>query len=265
MPKIQITLTPPESKRLIGKAVAALPEVKRAFRRGLVIIGVGSTNAYVVEELFGNKIEKERFLAGVVLPRGTCVVPEEVRLPQVIIRRGKVVDMRLEEAADLLQPGDIVIKGANAIDASGTAGIFLASKRGGTIGRLLGHIAARGVDLIIPVGLEKFVPGSVSEISRKAGILRFDYARGCAVGIMPVKGKIITEIEAVKILTGAEAQVMGKGGISGAEGSVTLLIEGSRPQLMKVKSILKEIEGERPLKVEPACSSCTRKECFLHP
>ncbi|MFN4132916.1 MAG: hypothetical protein ACK4GQ_00885 [Candidatus Hadarchaeales archaeon] len=265
MPQIQITLTPPESKRLIGKGVAALPEVKAAFRDGLIIIGVGSTNAYVVEELLGKKIEKERFLAGVILPKGACVVPEDGRLPPVIIKKGKVVDMKIEEAADHLQPGDVVIKGANALDASGTAGIFLASKRGGTIGQLLGYIAARGVEFIIPVGLEKFIPGSVDDVSRKTGIFKFDYARGCAVGMMPVKGRIITEIEAVKILTGAEAHVMGKGGISGAEGSVTLLIEGSASQLKKVKAILRQIEGEKPLKVETSCSSCDRKDCFLHP
>jgi len=32
----QIALTPSESKRLIAKAVASLPEVKRAFENGLI-------------------------------------------------------------------------------------------------------------------------------------------------------------------------------------------------------------------------------------
>jgi len=46
--KLSFTLTPSESKRLIGKGVAALPEVKNA--RRIIIIG-GSTNGYVVEEI----------------------------------------------------------------------------------------------------------------------------------------------------------------------------------------------------------------------
>lgn len=264
MPQAQISLTPPESKRLIAKAVAGLPEVKRALKDGTVVISVGSTNAYVVEELVGKKIEKERFLAGVILPKGTCVIPEDRRMPPVIIRKGKVVSMKIEEIAETLHPGDVVIKGANAIDSSGTAGIFLASKRGGTIGLLLGYIVSRGVELIIPVGIEKFIPGVISDVSREAGISRASYATGCAVGIMPVRGRVITEVEAVKILTGAEALVMGKGGISGAEGSVTLLVKGTDVQLREMRAILKQIKGEEPLRVDTDCSSCGKMDCFLH-
>ena len=53
--KLSFTLTPSESKRLIGKGVAALPEVKNA--RRITIIG-GSTNGYVVEEILQQKIDR---------------------------------------------------------------------------------------------------------------------------------------------------------------------------------------------------------------
>ncbi|MBW2262654.1 MAG: hypothetical protein JRG91_11825, partial [Deltaproteobacteria bacterium] len=43
------TLTVAESKRLIAKGVAAIPEVARARREGTLIVGRGSTNAYVLE------------------------------------------------------------------------------------------------------------------------------------------------------------------------------------------------------------------------
>ena len=72
---VQITLTPAESKRLIAKAVVNLGEIKKAFKNGIIVIGVGTTNAYVAEELLGQKIERERFVAGVVIPRGTFVLP----------------------------------------------------------------------------------------------------------------------------------------------------------------------------------------------
>ena len=58
MPQIQVTLTPAESKRLIAMGVAALPEVKRALREGIVIVAVGTTNARVAEELLGRKIDR---------------------------------------------------------------------------------------------------------------------------------------------------------------------------------------------------------------
>ena len=45
--------TPAESKRLIGRAVARLPEVKAAMENDLIVVAHGSTNVYVFEELMG--------------------------------------------------------------------------------------------------------------------------------------------------------------------------------------------------------------------
>jgi hypothetical protein len=235
---------------LIAKAVAVLPEVKRALKKGTVFIGVGTTNACVAEEILGRKIERNRYIAGVVLPRGTCTLPRERRLRAVILRKGKVGKVKLADVLDSLTSEDVIIKGANAIDARGVAGIFLASKSGGTIGRVLGHVKARGANLIIPVGLEKFIPGSIAEVSKSVGISRFGYATGCPVGIMPVSGKIVTEIEAIKILTGARAVVMGAGGVSGAEGSVTLAVTGTATQLGAVEKLVSKLKGETFPKVE---------------
>ena len=55
-------LTPPESKRLIAKAVARLPEVERARQDGEIAIGHGATNVYVVEEIFGECPDRDRYL-----------------------------------------------------------------------------------------------------------------------------------------------------------------------------------------------------------
>ena len=243
--QIQITLTPAESKRLIAKAVAKLEEVRKAFKNGIIIIGVGTTNACVAEELLGRKIERERFVAGVVLPKGTYVVPAEKRLKEIIIRKGKVIDAKMSDVLSELTSSDVFIKGANAIDATGTAGIFMAGQRGGTIGRALGTIRSRGVNLIIPVGLEKFTPGSVKDVAPLAGMDKFAFSTGVPVGIMPVHGKVITELEAIKILFGAEAIVMGKGGVSGAEGAVTLLVRGTTKQLNNVRRFVGALKGER--------------------
>lgn len=243
MPQAQITLTPLESKRLIAKAVAKLPEVQSAMREGVVVVGVGTTNACVVEELLGEKIDHDRFMAGRVLPEGTSVLPREQRLKEVVIERGKAVDARMDEVLPRLGPKDVFIKGANALDAMGTAGIFLAGEGGGTIGRALGTLKLKGVKLVIPVGLEKFIPGRVEEVAELAGTERFDFSTGVPVGLMPVRGKIVTELEAVKILTRARARVMGKGGIKGAEGAVTLLVEGTGEQIEDLKKLVQEIKA----------------------
>jgi len=262
MPNIQVTLTPAESKRLIAKAVAALPEVKRALRQGTIVIGLGTTNARVAEELLGKKIESEKFVAGVVLPKGTCVVPHERRIGNIIIRGGKLIKSKLDDILLELTAGDVFIKGANALDASGTAGVLLASRRGGTLGRSLGTIMARGVTFIIPVGLEKFIPGSIQRVSRTTGIFRVSYATGYPSGIMPIAGKVITELEAFEILTGAGAIAMGKGGISGAEGSVTLLVQGTQKQLSKARKLVNGIKGEPGTKVETNCRTCKLPDCW---
>lgn len=242
--QIQITLTPAESKRLIAKAVVKLEEVRKAFKNGVIIIGVGTTNACVAEELLERKIERERFVAGMVLPRGTYVLPVEKRLKEIIIRKGNVIDAKMGDVLPELSSSDVFIKGANALDASGTAGVFMAGHRGGTIGRALGTLMSRGVNLIIPVGLEKFIPGSIKNIAPLAGMDKVTFSTGVPVGIMPVHGKIITELDAIQILSGAEAMMMGKGGVSGAEGAVTLLVSGSQKQLRKVRQLVETVKGE---------------------
>ncbi len=68
-------LTPAESKRLIAKAVADMEEVKRAKESGKLLIGHGSTNVYVVEEVLGKgKVaelwKREFYVSGAIL-RGT--------------------------------------------------------------------------------------------------------------------------------------------------------------------------------------------------
>ena len=247
---VQITLTPAESKRLIAKAVVKLSEIKKAFKNGIIVIGVGTTNAYVAEELLGQEIEHERFVAGVVLPKGTCVLPAERRLKEIVIRKGKIIDAKMDDVLPELTSGDVFLKGANALDFSGTAGVLIAGKGGGTIGRSLGTIMSKGVNLIIPVGLEKFIPGSIKNVAPLAGMDKVIFSTGTPVGMMPIHGKVITELEAIKILSGAEAIVMAKGGVSGAEGAITLMVRGTPKQLRQVTLLAKAVKGENPLTIK---------------
>ena len=47
----QYPLTPAAGKRLIAKALAEHPTVKRALRDGCLVIVAGTTNGYVAEEI----------------------------------------------------------------------------------------------------------------------------------------------------------------------------------------------------------------------
>ena len=255
--KIVITLTPSESKRLIAKGVKNLEEVQRALKQGTVIITLGTTNSYVVEEILndvpesgsGEKIDKKRYAAGITTARGLCVLPKEDRIDEVILKNGKISDENTEEAIENLSAGDAFIKGANALDATGTAGILMANRAGGTIGSALGTVMARGVHFIIPVGIEKTIPYSITEAAKRVGIEKCYKSTGWPVGLMPVHGRVITELDALKILGAEDAFPIGAGGVEGGEGSVVICIEGSIEKLDGLMTLITQIKGEPPVKV----------------
>lgn len=227
MKQIQITLKPSESKRIIAMGVEKLPVIKEAMENGIILIALGSTSAYVAEELTGRKIDHAMYGAGYI-DGTTTVVPLDKRLPAIALRNGREVESA--NILDEMGASDVVIKGANALDHYGVAGVMMAHPKGGTTGSMLGTITARGIHLVIPVGLEKSIPYSVMEISKRAGILRSTRATGLPVGIMPLPGTVVTEVEALKLLGAGDAFPIGAGGINGGEGSITLCVTGERAE-----------------------------------
>ncbi|MEW6723349.1 MAG: hypothetical protein AB1331_00295 [Bacillota bacterium] len=53
MPSIQVTITVPEGKRLIARAICRLPEVTQAYAAGRILLKGGTTVSAVSEELAG--------------------------------------------------------------------------------------------------------------------------------------------------------------------------------------------------------------------
>lgn len=253
--KILITLTPSESKRLIAKGVTNLEEVQRALKHGTVIITLGTTNAYVAEEILNalssseRGIDRQRYAAGVITSEGTCIVPKAEREKEVLITDGEISDEGIENAIEVLSPEDVFIKGANALDASKTAGILMAHAAGGTIGAALGTVMARGVNFIIPVGIEKTIPYSITEAAKRVGQGRFYKSVGKPVGLMPVHGTVITEVEALKILGADAAFPIAAGGVDGGEGSVVICAEGSTAKMDELMALITQIKGEASAKV----------------
>ena len=253
--KILITLTPSESKRLIAKGVTNLEEVQRALTHGTIIITLGTTNAYVAEEILNalpgseREIDKQRYAAGVITSEGTCIVPKADREKEVLITDGKISNEDVEKAIEVLSPEDVFIKGANALDATKTAGILMAHAAGGTIGAALGTVMARGVNFIIPIGIEKTIPYSITEAAKRVGKGRFYKSMGKPVGLMPVHGTVITEVDALKILGADAAFPIAAGGVSGGEGCVVICAEGSTAKMDELMAIITQIKGEASTKV----------------
>ena len=253
--KILIALTPSESKRVIAKGVKNLEEVQRALKQGTVIIGLGTTNAYVADEILSelsgaNKIDKQRYAAGVITDKGTCVVTKEEREKDIIIKNGVVSrEESIENAIEELSAEDVFIKGANALDAYGNAGILLAHTAGGTIGSAIGTVMARGVNFIIPVGIEKMIPYSITAAAKRVGKGRFFKSVGMPVGLIPVYGTVITEIEALILLGAEDAFTISAGGVAGGEGSVVICAEGSAESMEDLMRVITQIKGEAPVNV----------------
>jgi hypothetical protein len=241
--KRQFVLTVAESKRLIAKAIAALPEIQEAMENRTVVVATGTTNAYVLEELLGKKIDKRAYRSGITTPKEPEKNPEPVtdRIPDNVFIKGEVAPQydRVTIAPDL-KKGDIYIKGANALNYyDDVAGILIGGMDGATIGNTIGHIIGKQVHLIIPVGLEKLTYEDINELHFLASEEDYEGPR-----MWPIVGTIITEIEALDVLTGVDAYLYSAGGIAGAEGAVRILIEGTDDEVKETLELIESIKGE---------------------
>ncbi|MCX5808136.1 MAG: hypothetical protein NTX36_01980 [Proteobacteria bacterium] len=252
-------LTVAESKRLIGKAVAQMPIVKNALANGMVIIIKGTTNAYVADEITGQKASHAAYVTGRIEPeKGGKLLPKVKAVNHIILEKGKVVDIPLADAAKKLKAGDVVIKGANALDyKKKLAAVNILDPSGGTTGITMPFIVARKVHLVIPVGLEKLVAGDLVDLTLKmrepmeslpvpSGLSSAPFPGHILPSLWLLTGEIVTELEAIKLLTGAPAFQSSAGGISGAEGSVWLVFRGTKDQVTKALSLVHSIQGEPP-------------------
>lgn len=245
--KAIVVLNPSESKRLIAKAVVRLSPVKKAYEKGRIIIIGSTTNAFVVEELTGQKTNKYYFAAGIVSHGKLGANPPEVRLKAFVCKDGVQQDIHPNDMVKEFSAEDVYIKSANAVDPDGNVGILMSADTGGTIGAALGILNARGCHLITPVGLEKMIP-CVIKASNKCGNQTFLKSMGDPVGYMPiVNSTVITEIEALRILASVETCHIASGGVSGSEGAVTLVMEGTKEQIDNGFEIVEGVKGEPPI------------------
>ncbi len=244
-----VVLNPAASKRLLGKAVAALPEVQKAYANGRLSVSGGSTSVFVLEELTGERVEAYRYCAGMVVDGVLSSSQVEDRVPTAFFVRGEKVVMETQSFFDTFEKGDVVIKGANAVDPQGNVGVLAANNQGGTVGSILSFLAVRGIPLIAPVGLEKSI-ASVAEAVNGWGQLTLSKSMGLTVWLYPVTSAlVVTEIQALGILAGVKARHIAGGGIAGSEGAVVLLLEGYEDNLNKAWDIVQSVKDEPQIKV----------------
>jgi hypothetical protein len=287
--RAQVVLTPPESKCLISKAIARMDVVKKAAAEGTIVIHASSTTYFLVRELTGDVPRTDHWVHGGVYPQGLCTEvgasrkptqapppPDPKAPPQkfnadwfpfkwVIKDHKRTSGIALGKILEKIRPDDVYVKGCNAVDAQFRAGVLFGHAGGGTIARVMGAQAQKGFNVILAVGLEKFIPGTILQAAKAtARNEEFDYGMGMPCGLYPVKvGTTVTEIQAVEILSGgAKAVPIAAGGLGGAEGAVVLAIEGNKAQVSRIIGFVEECKGVRLPQARPVpCNLCSSPDC----
>jgi len=250
----QFQITPAAGKRLIAKALNNHPTIKKALKSGTVVIIAGTTNGYIAEEILSSRgqvgdFSRSRFFRGIVLPphgltsesgrlKDETGFPGDVILVDGVWMKG----LTIFDVISDLKEGDVILKGANALDVSNKkAAIYIGHPQGGTIGAALQAVVGRRVQLFLPVGLEKRVDSDLDNLALK---LNAPGAHGPR--LLPVFGEVFTEIEAILSLTGAKAEIVAAGGVAGAEGSIWLAVSGTSQEIEDAQKLIKSVSKEPP-------------------
>lgn len=248
----QFIVTPAMGKRLIGRALAAHPTIQTVLTHGTLVIIAGTTNGYVAEEILsklgqGDGFSRQGFRRGLIVPPGCSVPAQAGAFPGDVVlvrgqwQRGKTIfDM-----ADGLKAGDVILKGANALDLRrGQAAVLIADPQCGTSAPAIRAVVGRRVEMIVPVGLEKRVSEDIADLAELA-----NSPTGVGPRLLPLPGKVFTELDAVAVLTGATARLLSAGGVYGAEGALWLAVTGTAEQVQAAGALIRSLANEPPCQV----------------
>jgi hypothetical protein len=255
----QVVLTPAESKKLIAKAIARSPVVQTAAESGIVALHPSSSTYFIVEEIMGTRPKTNYWVCGVVTPKGMCVemamvlgdgyTPREESTDPGTLKATWIIEngkMSTEESLSSLLyrmgPGDVYIKGVNAIDPAGNVGVLFGME--GSLGYIYAAQKKRKFTVVYPAGLEKLIPLPIKEAAKEAKFKRFEAGMGMPVGLFPCPpGLTITEIGAIEMLSGAKAIPIAAGGLGGAEGAIALVIRGTKSEVQMAMEFVEQSKG----------------------
>jgi len=259
--------------------------VQRAFKNGTVALHPSSSTIFIVEELMGRLPDTEFWVAGIIVPKGACRSAESARFRRTeesqrrwpgpagfphtwLIETGELkCGVPLGGILENMGRHDVYIKGVNVIDPNNKAGVLIGNPvEGGTIGLVLSRAKQKGFELVLPVGLEKQLAVPLETAAQAAAQRNLlDYSMGMPCALLPCEGTVVTEVTAVKLLTGAAAIPISAGGLGGAEGALTMVIKGTSEQVTKAIEHVERVKGTQlPREVRAAdCRECEDERCSL--
>jgi hypothetical protein len=249
----QLLVTPAAGKRLIAKALAADAHIKGVLKKGTLVMIAGTTNSYLAQEVMSSlgaqDFSSSHFFRGVTLPPSQKVTaqgrladeskfPGDVVIVDGIWQKGKTI----ADVVDELKAGDVIVKGANAVDLEHRqAAVLVGSPTAGSTPLVLQAAIGRRVRLIVPVGLEKRVVCDLHTLA-----LKLNSPSASGYRLLPFPGEVFTEIDAFNQLTGGEAVLVAAGGVCGAEGSCLLAVTGTPKQEKAAEALWRSVANEPP-------------------
>lgn len=252
-----VTLTSDASKRLIAKGIVALPIVQKARLSGVVGFCKCSSARYVAEELLGELLPVTvPYYCGYISQHGLFALSEGQAGKELVLEKGEPVWLdwpgeNITRYIKTMGAQDVIVKSGNALDPSRKAWTLVGQADGGEYGKYLPYILARGINLIVPMTLNKSVPYLLDEIALEMGITRIspNRAHGEPCGMLPLPGLVVTEVEALNTLAAVRALPVAMGGIGDGKGCVTLLMIGEEQNLETAWNLIESIKSEPPLDV----------------
>lgn len=266
MERIQVTLTVEEGKELISLGILKHPKLMNSIENGKILFKGGTTVSKITEKLLNVSLR----ISGRITSRGTVAGDKTLDSPHSILlqdNKWRKIDDTISDEVHGFAKNDLIICGANAFDYKGRAALMAGSPGGGNVGKSLSSWYSEGASVLIPVGIEKMVPGDLDEIITKSSRTGKSISWGMAVGLIPLHGELFTEVEALQTLADVECFVIGAGGLGEAQGSITIDILGAKeeiekliPILIEIKSKENQISGDAESLIEcvPICDNCAR-------
>lgn len=238
----QLTLTSNEGKRLIAYTVYNSDMFKKAYKNHKIIFK-GSTTVSALSQLAVNEPLR---ICGRMTENGMKANKNQSDAAHWLLYHNgniKNIDNELEDVIKNFTSEDLLITGANAIDAFGNAALLIGSPGGSGYGKVLSSMYAEGFPTLILTTTDKFIMGNINELYNKIHRSGCEYAYGMACGLAPIPGKIITEVEAMKLIGKVDAIMFSRGGIGHASGASAIQIEGELSEVEKVLSAVDNIRN----------------------
>lgn len=203
---IQFSLNSAEAREVLAAGFWRLPAVTAARR---VVVCRSSTGAALMIARFED-FPWDSFAAGITLSQGVAVLRQPA--PEAVVEGDAWTAQALPDVADL-GVDDLVVKSANVYDGR-RVGVLLGHEEGfGTMGKIFPGLAAGNgavgcpAPVLVPMLSEKLVPPGALLPSGYP-----DAALGWASRFLVYQPDMIfDERDAIKLLTGGDALIVGRG------------------------------------------------------